>query len=137
MNTTRSIAPVVLLASLLAGCGEPAVCSKPDVLATVRQLFEEREFGKFFQMPAGVILLQGKTATYLSSDKQTNAARCSVIVTVDLLQMIKATQPLSDEKVARIKENAVKTGQETSKNNLVNYMVQSLASGESYITMLP
>ncbi|MEH2521986.1 hypothetical protein V1279_007559 [Bradyrhizobium sp. AZCC 1610] len=137
MNTTRSIAPVVLLASLLAGCGEPAVCSKPDVLATVRQLFEEREFGKFFQMPAGVILLQGKTATYLSSDKQTNAARCSVIVTVDLLQMIKATQPLSDEQVARIKENAVKTGQETSKNDLVNYMVQTLASGESYITMLP
>lgn len=137
MNTTLSIAPVVLLASLLAGCGESAVCSKPDVLTTVKQLFEEQEFGKFFQMPPGIILLQEKTATYLSSDKQTNAARCSVIVTVDLLQMIKTTQPLSDEQVARIKQNAIKTGQETSKNNLVSYMVQTLASGESYITMLP
>ena len=41
MNITLSIAPVVLLASLLAGCGKSAVCSKPDVLATVKQLFEE------------------------------------------------------------------------------------------------
>ena len=107
------------------------------MLATVKQLFEEQEFGKFFQMPPGIILLQEKTATYLSSDKQTNAARCSVIVTVDLLQLIKATQPLSDEQVARIKQDAVKTRQETSKDNLVNYTVQRLASGESYITMLP
>jgi hypothetical protein len=137
MNTTLSIAPIVLLASLLAGCSESAVCSKPGVLATVKQLFEEQEFGKYFQMPPGIILLQEKTATYLSSDKQTNAARCSVIVTVDLLQLIKATQPLSDEQVARIKQNAVKTRQETSKDNLVNYAVQPLASGESYITMLP
>jgi hypothetical protein len=136
MNITLSIAPVVLLASLLAGCGESAVCSKPDVLATVKQLFEEQEFGKFFQMPPGVILLQEKTATYLSSDKQTNAARCSVIVTVDLLQLIKTTQPLSDEQVARISQNAVNTGQETFKDNLVNYTVQTLASGESYITLL-
>ncbi|MCK1514098.1 hypothetical protein IVB22_16275 [Bradyrhizobium sp. 190] len=137
MNTTLSIAPVVLLASLLAGCGESAVCSKPDVLATVKQLFEEEQFGKFLQMPPGIILLQEKTATYLSSDKQTNAARCSVIVTVDLLQLIKATQPLSDEQVARAKQNAVHTGQETFKDNLVNYTVQTLASGESYITLLP
>ena len=137
MNITLSIAPVVLLASLLAGCGELAVCSKPDVLATVKQLFEEQEFGKFFQMPPGIILLQEKTATYLSSDKQTNAARCSVIVTVDLLQLIKATQPLSDEQVAQDQRNAVKTRQETSKDNLVNYAVKTLASGDSYITMLP
>jgi hypothetical protein len=137
MNVTLSIAPVVLLASLLAGCAESAVCSKPDVLATVKQLFEDQEFGKFFQMPPRVILLQEKTATYLSSDKQTNAARCSVIVTVDLLQLIKATQPLSDEQVVRIKQNAVNTGQETFKDNLVNYTVQTLASGESYITLLP
>lgn len=110
MKTTLSIAPIVLLTSLLAGCSESAVCSKPDVLATVKQLFEEQEFGKFFQMPPGIIL-QEKTATYLSSDKQTNAARCSVIVTVDLLQLIKATQPPSDEQVTRIKQNAVKARQ--------------------------
>ena len=77
-------------------------------------------------MPPGIILLQEKTATYLSSDKQTNAARCSVIVTIDLLQLIKATQPLSDEQVAQAKQNAVKTGQETFKDNLVNYTVQLL-----------
>ncbi|UYO50260.1 hypothetical protein KQX64_06710 [Rhodopseudomonas palustris] len=137
MNTTLSIAPVAVLAFLLTGCGKSAICSKPDVLTTVRQLFEEHEFGKAFQMPPGTILVQEKTATYLSSAEQTNAARCSVIVTVDLLQMIKATQPLSDDQVARIKQNAVNTGQETSKNNLVNDTVQNLASGESYVTMLP
>lgn len=133
MNTTSSMATVVLLASLLAGCGESAVCSKPDVMATVERLFEEREFGIGFKMPPGIILVQEKSATHLASDKQTKIAQCSVIVTVDLIQLIKATQPVTDEQVARIK----RTGQETSKDTLVNYTVQTLASGESYITMLP
>lgn len=133
MNTTSSIAVVVVVASLLAGCGESADCSKSDVLATVKRLFEEREFGIGFKMPPGIILVQEKSATYLSSDKQTNTARCSVIVTVDLIQLLKATQPVTDEQVARMK----RTGQETSKDTLVNYTVQTLASGESYITVLP
>jgi hypothetical protein len=92
MNTMLSIAPVVVLASLLAGCGEAEVCSEPDVLATVKQLFEEQEFGKFYTMPPGIVLVKDKSATHLSTDPTTKIARCSVIVTVDLFEMLKKIQ---------------------------------------------
>lgn len=137
MNTILSIAPVVALASLLTGCGETAVCSKPDVLATVKHLFEEQEFGKFYKMPPGIVLVKDKSATYLSTDSNTKTARCSVIVTVDLFEMLKKIQGFSDEQIATAKQNAEKTGQNGLPDSLINYSVQSMASGEYYVMVLP
>lgn len=74
MNTTLSIASVVVLASLLAGCGKSDICTEPGVLATVRQLFEEQEFGKFNKMPPGIVLVRDKSATHLSTDPATKIA---------------------------------------------------------------
>lgn len=137
MNTTLSIAPVAVLASLLAGCGESAVCSKADVLATVKQLFEEQEFGKFYKMPPGIVLVRDKSATQLSTDPTTKIARCSVIVTVDLFEMLKKVQGFSDDQIAMARAKAEKTGQNAAPDSLINYSVQSMASGEHYVMVLP
>lgn len=137
MNTTLSITPVVVLASLLAGCGESAVCSKPDELATVKQLLEEQEFGKFYEMPPGIVLIRDKSATHLSTDLTTKIARCSVIVTVYLFEMLKKIQGFSDDQIAIAREKAKKTGQSAAPDSLINYSVHSMASGEYYVMVLP
>ncbi|WP_420737751.1 hypothetical protein [Bradyrhizobium japonicum] len=137
MNTIFSVAPVVVLASLLAGCGKSEVCSKPDVLATVKQLFEEQEFGKFYKMPPGIVLVRDKSATHLSTDPTTKIAQCSVIITVDLFEMLKKVQGYSDEQIATARAKAERTGQNAAPVSLINYSVQSMASGEYYVMMLP
>jgi hypothetical protein len=137
MNTTLSIAPVVVLASLLAGCGESAVCSQTHVLATVKQLFEEQEFGKFYKVPPGTVLVRDKSATHLSTDSNTKTARCSVIITVDLFEMLKKIQGFSDEQIATARQNAERTGQNATPDSRISYSVQSMASGEYYVTVLP
>lgn len=137
MNTILSIAPVIALASLLAGCGKSEVCSDPDVLATVKQLFEQKEFGKLYQMPPGIVLVREKSATHLSTDPNNQIATCSVIVTVDLFEMLKKVQGYSDEQIAAARAKAESTGQNATPDSLINYSVQSMASGEYYVTMLP
>jgi hypothetical protein len=129
------LAAATCLALLLTGCGESAVCSKPDVLDTVKRLFEERELGQF-KLP-GLVTVMGKTATFLSTDKQSNASHCSVIVTVDLMQILRATQNYSDEQLSKAKQAAEQKGQPTTSDNLVNYKVQTLNGGQHYITVLP
>jgi hypothetical protein len=137
MNITRSVTSIVLLTPLLGGCGESAVCSKPDVLATVKQLFEDKEFGKFYKMPPGIVGVRNQSATYLSTDANTKVARCSVVITVDLLEMLKKTQGLSDEQLATARRNADRAGQSATPESPINYSVQSMASGDYYITLLP
>ncbi|MCA1398404.1 MULTISPECIES: hypothetical protein [unclassified Bradyrhizobium] len=137
MKTILSIAPVVTLASLLAGCGKSEVCSDPDVLATVKQLFEEQEFGKFYKMPPGIVLVRDKSATHLSTDPNNQIARCSVIITIDLFEMLKKVQGYSDEQIAAVRVKAQSTGQNAAPDSLINYSVQSMASGEYYVMMLP
>lgn len=130
------VASCAIFALLLTACGEGDVCSKPDVLTTVKNLFQEREFGKFYQLPDGIAFVKEKTATFASSDKQTNAIRCTVVVTVDLLQMLKNVQAFSDEQIASVKANAAKTGQKTEEDTLVSFMVQTVNSGERFVTLL-
>lgn len=132
---SKLIAPGAL-AILLAACGEGDVCSKPEVLTTVKKLFQEKEFGKFYQLPEGVAFVKERTATFTSSDKQTNAVRCTVVVTVDLLQMLKNVQGFDDEYVAKAKANAAQTGQKTQEDTLVSYAVQTVNSGERFVTLL-
>ena len=131
------VACVALLASLLAGCGESAVCSKPDVLATVNELYQQQQFSRTYDAATGIVALKGKSATYQSTDPQTKIKRCSVIITVDVAQMLKLVQQLSDAEISEQKKAADARGQQTSFDNLVNYTVQTLASGENYITVLP
>lgn len=137
MNIARLISSIVLLPLLLLGCGESAVCSKPNVLATVRQLFEDKEFGKFYKIPPGIIRVREQSATYLSTDAGNKLARCSVLITVDLLEMLKTIQGYSDEQLAAVKQNAERTGQNTTPDSLINYSVQSMTSGEYYVTVIP
>lgn len=137
MKTLLSIAPGIVLASLLAGCGKSDICSEPDVLATIKQLFEEREFGKLYKMPPGIALVRNKSATHLSTDPITKTARCSVIGTIDLFEMLKKVQGYSDEQIAAARQSAAKTGQNASPDSLINYSVQPMASGEYYVTVLP
>jgi hypothetical protein len=137
MNTALSMAPTVVLACFLAGCGEATVCSKPDVLATVQQLFEEREFGRLYKMPPGIVRVRDQSATFLTTEADTQTARCSVIIAVDLFEMLKKIQGFSDKQIAAARQNAERTGQNATPESLINYSVQSMASGEYYVTMLP
>lgn len=137
MNTALSIAPTVVLTSLLASCGDATVCGKPDVLAAVQQLFEEREFGRLYKMPPGIVRVRDQSATYLAKDANTKTARCSVIIAVDLFEMLKKIQGFSDEQIATARQNAERTGQNAMPESLINYSVQSIASGEYYVSVLP
>lgn len=130
------VASGIIFALLLAACGEGDACSKPDVLTTVKKLFQEKEFGKFYQLPDGIAFVKEKTATFVSTDKQTNAVRCTVVVTVDLLQMLKSVQGFDEEYVSKAKENALKTGQKTQEDTLVSFAVQTVNSGEHFVTLL-
>ena len=127
-----------MLAALgLSGCGTENLCGNPNVLKTVETLYAQKILGQLFgqhsEAPEGAFTAQEKSATSVSVDKQSNIARCSVLVRVDVIKMVRHT----DEELAQLKENAAKNGAPTFDDFLVNYQVQPLASGQNYVTLLP
>jgi len=120
----------------LSGCGGQTVCSDGEVLKTVKKLFDQQQFGQFIQAPASVFVVQEKSATLTSTDKQGGKSLCSAIVQSDILEMVRFTGT-SEADIAKMKEEAPKRGLPLTKDYLVNYTVQPMASGQNYVTVLP
>lgn len=135
-NNLSRIALSVLATLILSGCGGQTVCADGEVLKTVKKLFDQQQFGQFIQAPAGSFLVQEKSATLTSTDKQGGKSLCSVLVQSDFLEMARSTGS-SEADIAKMKEEAPKQGIPLTKDYLVNYTVQSMASGQNYVTVLP
>jgi hypothetical protein len=128
---------LLALAATVAACGSEAVCSNSGVLQTVEKLFVQQQFGQLTQMPPKVFVVQSKSATLASIDKQSGQNRCSVLITTDLIEMMRALGQESEANIAKIKEEAPKQGLPLTKDDLVKYIVQPLASGQKHVTVLP
>jgi hypothetical protein len=125
------------LAATVAACGGESVCSNSGVLQTVEKLFVQQQFGQVVQVPPKLFVVQSKSATLASIDKQSGQNRCSVLITTDLIEWGRAIGHESEETLAKIKEEAPKQGLALTKDDLVKYIVQPLASGQNHVTVLP
>ena len=121
---------------ILSGCGGQTVCADGEVLKTVKKLFDQQQFGQFIQAPPSVFVVQEKSATMTSTDKQGGKNLCSVLVQSDIMEMARFTGT-SEADIAKMKEEAPKRGLPLTKEYLVNYTVQPMASGQNYVTVLP
>ena len=127
----------ILSTSVLAGCSKASTCSDPGTLQTVKKLFDQQQFGQAAQVPPNIFTLQDRSATLISTEGQSEKSLCSAIVVSDIIELMKFTNQYSAEDVAKIKEGAPKMGLALTKEYLINYTVQPMASGQSYITVLP
>ncbi|MGE0288545.1 MAG: hypothetical protein AB7I42_19110 [Bradyrhizobium sp.] len=134
-NPFKSALPALAIL-ILSGCGGQGVCDDTEVLKTVKKLYTQQTLGQFIEPPEGAFAPQATSATLVSSDKQSNLAKCSVLVRVDYVVLAKMIQKqkMTDKE---IKDNAEKRGVPAFEDFLVNYQVQSLASGQNYVTVLP
>jgi hypothetical protein len=135
-NNPSRIVLSVLAMLILSGCGGQTVCADGEVLKTVKKLFDQQQFGQFIQAPLNIFVLQEKSATLTSTDKQGGKSLCSVLVQSDILEMGRFTGS-SEAEIAKIREEAPKRGLPLTKEYLVNYTVQTMASGQNYVTVLP
>ena len=135
-NNPSGIVLSVLAMLVLSGCGGQTVCADGEVLKTVKKLFDQQQFGQFIQAPPSIFVVQEKSATLTSTDKQGGKSLCSVLVQSDIMEMARATGT-SEADIAKMKEEAPKRGLPLTKEYLVNYTVQSMASGQNYVTVLP
>ncbi len=121
---------------VLSGCGGQGACDDAEVLKTVKKLYAQQILGQFIEPLDGAFTPQAKSATLVSADKQSNIAKCSVLVRADYVVLAKIVQQqkMTDKE---IKENAEKRGVLASEDFLVNYQVQPLASGQNYVKVLP
>lgn len=130
------IALPALVMLFLSGCGGQTVCADGEVLKTVKKLFDQQQFGQFIQPPPGAFLVQEKSATLTSTDKQGGKSHCSVLIRSDMVEFMKLNGT-SEADIAKIREEAPKRGVQLTKDDLVNYTVQQMASGQNYVTVLP
>jgi len=126
-----------LTSFMLTGCGEPAVCSKPDVLSTVSTLWQRQQFPQVYDQSAGIFSVQDSTATDISPDKSAKIRTCSVVITFDFIKFLRVVQNASDEEIEKQRASAKARNGKTTNDNLVNYTVQSLNDGQRYVTVLP
>lgn len=134
-NRSRIVLSVLAML-IVSGCGGQSVCADGEVLKTVKKLFDQQQFGQFIQAPPGIFLIQEKSATLTSADKQAGKSMCSVLIQSDILEMARFTGT-SEADIAKMKEEAPKRGLPLTKEYLVNYTVQPIASGQNYVTVLP
>jgi len=127
----------IVSTSVLAGCSKASTCSDPGTLQTVKKLFDQQQFGQAAQVPPNIFTLQDRSATLISTEGQSEKSLCSAIVVSDIIELMKFTNQYSAEDVAKIKEEAPKMGLALTKEYLINYTVQPMASGQGYITVLP
>ena len=135
INTPFEIAISILSALMLSGCDGQSVCADDEVLMTLKMLFDQQQFGQFIQPPPGAFLVQEKSATLTSTDKQGGKSHCSVLIRSDIVEFMKLNGT-SEGDIAKIKEEAPKRGVQLMKDDLVNYTVQQMASGQNYVTLL-
>ena len=130
------ILPAILAILFLSSCGGQGVCDDAEVLKTVKKLYAQQVLGQFIEPPEGAFAPQAKSATLVSADKQSNIAKCSVLVRADYVVLAKMVQKqkMTDKE---LKESAERRGVPASEDFLVNYQVQPLASGQNYVTVLP
>lgn len=121
---------------VLSGCGGQPICADGDVLKTLKKLFDQQQFGQFIQPPPGAFLIQEKTATLTSTDKQGSKSHCSVLIRTDLVEFMKLNGT-SEADITKIKAEAPTRGIALTKDDLVNYTVQQMASGQYHVTVLP
>lgn len=126
---------VTVLALGLYGCGASSPCTDTSVLAKVKELFDKQELGQFIEGPK-VFIPQPKSATLVSTDKESGKSRCSVLITADIIEMMLLTQQASESDIPKIREEAPKNGLPLTQDHLVSYIVQPLASGQNYVTLL-
>jgi hypothetical protein len=136
MNILSRIVLATLAMLALTGCGGQGACDDAEALKTVKKLYAQQILGQFIEPPEGAFTPQAKSATLVSADKQSNMARCSVLVRADYIVLAKMVQKqeMTDKE---LKENAEKRGVPAYEDFLVNYQVQQLASGQNYVTVLP
>jgi hypothetical protein len=135
-DNSLKIALPALAMLVLSGCGGQSACADGEVLKTVRKLFDQQQFGQFIQAPPGVFVVQEKSATLTSMEKQGGKSFCSVLVQLDILEMSRFTGT-SEADLAKMKTEAPKRGLPLTKDYLVNYTVQPMASGQNHVTVLP
>lgn len=131
-----SMAFSVFATLVVSGCGGQSVCADGEVLKTVKTLFDQQQFGQFIQASPTIFVVQEKSATLASVDKQAGKSLCSVLVQLDILEMSRFTGT-SEADLAKMKTEAPKRGLPLTKDYLVNYTVQPMASGQNYVTVLP
>ena len=135
-NNPSRIVLSFLAMLVLSGSGSQTVCADGEVLKTVKKLFDQQQFGQFIQAPPSIFVVQGKSATLTSTDKQGGKSLCSVLIQSDILEIVRFTGT-SEADIAKMKEEAPKRGLPLTKDYLVNYTVQPMASGQNYVTVLP
>lgn len=131
-----SLIAAFTIIGLLAGCND-SPCTDSSVLAKVKELYDQQQFGQFIKAPPNMFVVQAKSATQVSTDKDSTKRRCSVLVTADLIETMRFTKQYDEEKIAKIKEEAPKRGLPLTNDILVNFTVQPLANGQNYVTVLP
>jgi hypothetical protein len=133
MMKIYSVSALVLLSTALLACGNSSPCSDPNVLTKVKELFDQQEFGQFMPTPPKVFKVQDKTATSISTGQDKGGNRCSVVVTSDIIEMMRFTEQATEEEIVQIKQEAAKRNFPLTKDYLTNYAVQPLASGQHYV----
>lgn len=126
---------LAIATGLLAACGNEQLCSDKAVLTKVKELFDKQELGQFIEGPK-VFTPQPKSATLVSTDKESGKNRCSVLITSDIIEMMLLTNQASESDIPKIREEAPKKGFPLTQDHLVSYIVQPLASGQNYVTLL-
>lgn len=121
----------------LTACSGGSPCTDSAVLAKLKELQNKQQFGQFIDAPSKVFVVQAKSATEVSADKDGTKKRCSVLVTTDLIEMMRFTKKYSEDDLAKIKAEAPKKGFALTKDDLVTFTVQPLADGQNYVTLLP
>jgi hypothetical protein len=134
-NPVRITLPALSML-VLSGCGGQTVCADAEVLKTVKKLFDQQQFGQFIQAPPNVFVVQEKSATLTSKDEQGGKNRCSVLVQSDIMELMRVTGT-SEADIAKMREEAPKRSLPLTKEYLVNYTVQQMASGQNYVMVLP
>lgn len=130
-------ATILFLGSFtLVACRNSWPCTDQNVLAKVKELFDQQEFGQLMPIPTKVFRVQHRTATSIKTGHDNDGNRCSVVVTSDVIEMTRFTEQATEEEIVRIKQEAAKRNFPLTKDYLTQYVVQPLASGEHYVTLL-
>jgi hypothetical protein len=132
--TAASLAALISLALVACVQDRTALCTDANVLATIKTLVDQRELGPGAELVPNMITPQALSATYVATDQTTGAVRCSVIVVTNLIEMMKFHT--SDDDLAKIKVEAQKKGMPLTKDSVVNFMVNSLNSGQFYVRLI-
>jgi hypothetical protein len=135
-SSLYSISTALMLTCCLSACGEEPLCRRPEVLEKVKQLFDQQQFGSFIHAP-NVFTVREESATLYTNKPDGGVNKCSVLITTDLIEILKLSGQQSAEDIEKIRQEAPKKGFSLTKDDLVTYLVQPLSSGKHYVTVLP